>query len=177
MQTAVQVLFAFHVGSSLNGWWWSSPDVSLHTSSPSDDRILPWFIFIFSSPSLWPGCECAASGRLCNLGCATCHYSLFMLLSFTNQVLAQHDLMWYWKETAAYKTDAYILPKLLGEKVATLPLAPPCARFCARRPHTGAHCSLFLELPPEFYGQFDVILRASRLQIWCQLQFFFSSTS
>ena len=62
-----------------------------------------------------------------------------MLFSFTNQVLVQRDLMWYWKETAAYKTDAYILPKLLGEKVA-LPRAPPCARFGAHRPYTGALC-------------------------------------
>ena len=33
-----------------------------------------------------------ASGRLCNLGCATGPHSLFILFSFTNQVLVQHDL-------------------------------------------------------------------------------------
>ena len=80
-----------------------------------------------------------ATGRQCNLCCATDHHSLFLLFSFTNEVLVQRDLMWYWKATAAYKTDAYILPKLLGEKVA-LPLAPPCAQFGAHRPYTGALC-------------------------------------
>ena len=80
-----------------------------------------------------------ATGRLCNLGCATDHHSLLLLFSFTNEVLVQGDLMWYWKATAAYKTDAYILPKLLGEKVA-LPLGPSCGRFGAHRPHTGALC-------------------------------------
>ena len=56
-----------------------------------------------------------------------------MSFSFTKQVLVQHDLLVYWKETAAYKIVAYFLPKLLGEKVATLLLAP-------------AHCTLFLYL-------------------------------
>merc|ERR1719174_3414399 len=36
-----------------------------------------------------------ASGRLCNLGCATGHPSFVMSCSFTNQVLAQLEL---WKE-------------------------------------------------------------------------------
>ena len=74
-----------------------------------------------------------ATGRLCISGCATDHHSLFLLFSFMNEVLVQRNLMWYWKATAVYKTDAYILRKLLGEKVA-LPLAPPCARFGAHRP-------------------------------------------
>ena len=80
-----------------------------------------------------------ATGRLCNSGCATDHHSLFLLFSFMNEVLVQRDLMWYWKATAVYKTDAYIFRKLLGEKVA-LPLAPPSARFGAHRPYTGALC-------------------------------------
>ena len=80
-----------------------------------------------------------ATGRLCNSGCATDHHSLFLLFFFMNEVLVQRDLMWYWKATAFYKTDAYILRKLLGEKVA-LPLAPPCARFGAHRPYTGTLC-------------------------------------
>ena len=37
-----------------------------------------------------------ATRRLCNLGCATEHHSLFLLFSFTNEVLVQRDLMWYW---------------------------------------------------------------------------------
>jgi len=63
-----------------------------------------------------------ASGRLCNLGCATGHPSFVMSCSFTNQVLAQLDLVKNWKETKAYKNDVYLLPKDLDEKVARLHL-------------------------------------------------------
>merc|ERR1711957_402962 len=42
-----------------------------------------------------------ASGRLLNLGCATGHPSFVMSCSFTNQVLAQLDLLKNWKETKA----------------------------------------------------------------------------
>merc|ERR1712014_191970 len=61
-----------------------------------------------------------ASGRLVNLGCATGHPSFVMSCSFTNQVLAQLDLVRNWKETKAYKNDVYLLPKSLDEKVAAL---------------------------------------------------------
>merc|ERR1711985_164778 len=40
-----------------------------------------------------------ASGRLLNLGCATGHPSFVMSCSFTNQTLAQLDLLKNWKET------------------------------------------------------------------------------
>merc|ERR1712242_628123 len=63
-----------------------------------------------------------ASGRLLNLGCATGHPSFVMSCSFTNQVLAQLDLLKNWKETKAYKNDVYLLPKALDEKVANLHL-------------------------------------------------------
>merc|ERR1712038_983506 len=63
-----------------------------------------------------------ASGRLLNLGCATGHPSFVMSCSFTNQVLAQLDLLKNWKETKAYKNDVYLLPKELDEKVANLHL-------------------------------------------------------
>merc|ERR1712084_166033 len=63
-----------------------------------------------------------ASGRLLNLGCATGHPSFVMSCSFTNQVLAQLDLLKNWKETKAYKNDVYLLPKNLDEKVASLHL-------------------------------------------------------
>jgi len=45
-----------------------------------------------------------------------------MSCSFTNQVLAQLDLLKNWKETKAYKSDVYLLPKNLDEKVAKLHL-------------------------------------------------------
>merc|ERR1712054_335453 len=63
-----------------------------------------------------------AAGRLLNLGCATGHPSFVMSCSFTNQVLAQLDLLKNWKETQAYKNDVYLLPKELDEKVARLHL-------------------------------------------------------
>merc|ERR1712010_207603 len=63
-----------------------------------------------------------ASGRLLNLGCATGHPSFVMSCSFTNQVLAQLDLLKNWKETKTYKNDVYLLPKKLDEKVAKLHL-------------------------------------------------------
>merc|ERR1719384_2128345 len=63
-----------------------------------------------------------ASGRLLNLGCATGHPSFVMSCSFTNQMLAQLDLLKNWQETKAYKNDVYLLPKELDEKVAALHL-------------------------------------------------------
>merc|ERR1712100_247742 len=63
-----------------------------------------------------------ASGRLCNLGCATGHPSFVMSCSFTNQVQAQLDILKNWKETKAYKNEVYLLPKDLDEKVARLHL-------------------------------------------------------
>mmetsp|Transcript_38991 Transcript_38991/g.90050 ORF Transcript_38991/g.90050 Transcript_38991/m.90050 type:complete len:477 (+) Transcript_38991:97-1527(+) len=63
-----------------------------------------------------------ASGRLLNLGCATGHPSFVMSCSFTNQVLAQIDLLKNWKETKGYANDVYLLPKELDEKVAKLHL-------------------------------------------------------
>merc|ERR1711912_202830 len=70
-----------------------------------------------------------ASGRLLNLGCATGHPSFVMSCSFTNQVLAQLDLLKNWKETKAYGNDVYLLPKELDEKVATLHLPALQARL------------------------------------------------
>merc|ERR1711918_69247 len=63
-----------------------------------------------------------AEGRPLNLGCATGHPSFVMSCSFTNQVLAQLDILKNWKETKAYKNNVYLLPKALDEKVAKLHL-------------------------------------------------------
>merc|ERR1712117_90936 len=52
-----------------------------------------------------------AAGRLLNLGCATGHPSFVMSCSFTNQVLAQLDLLGNTKENGGYKNDVYLLPK------------------------------------------------------------------
>jgi len=82
-----------------------------------------------------------ASGRLLNLGCATGHPSFVMSCSFTNQVLAQLDLLNNWKETKAYKNDVYLLPKELDEKVARLHL-----------PALGAHLTELSKEQADYIG-------------------------
>merc|ERR1712070_223249 len=69
-----------------------------------------------------------AAGRLLNLGCATGHPSFVMSCSFTNQVLAQLDLLKAYLEAgedktkSKYQNQVYLLPKELDEKVACLHL-------------------------------------------------------
>jgi len=58
-----------------------------------------------------------AEGRLMNLGCATGHPSFVMSNSFSNQVLAQIDLV-----KNNYEVGVYTLPKQLDEEVARLHL-------------------------------------------------------
>merc|ERR1712056_41094 len=73
-----------------------------------------------------------AAGRLLKLGCATGHPSFVMSCSFTNQTLAQLDLLRNWKEvdqSKKYKNDVYLLPKELDEKVARLHLPALGARL------------------------------------------------
>ncbi len=60
-----------------------------------------------------------AEGRLLNLGCATGHPSFVMSNSFTNQVLAQIELV---ENRDKYENKVYVLPKHLDEKVARLHL-------------------------------------------------------
>merc|ERR1711977_214381 len=89
------------------------PGIKVENIKPQVDR------FVFPDGH---GVIILASGRLCNLGCATGHPSFVMSCSFTNQVLAQLDLLKNWKETKQYKNDVYLLPKALDEKVARLHL-------------------------------------------------------
>merc|ERR1711929_75359 len=89
------------------------PGIKVENIKPQVDR------FVFPDGH---GVIVLASGRLCNLGCATGHPSFVMSCSFTNQVLAQLDILKNWKETKAYKNDVYLLPKALDEKVASLHL-------------------------------------------------------
>jgi len=58
-----------------------------------------------------------AEGRLVNLGCATGHPSFVMSNSFTNQCLAQIELV-----ANKYQPGVYTLPKKLDEEVARLHL-------------------------------------------------------
>merc|ERR1712093_177061 len=82
-----------------------------------------------------------ASGRLLNLGCATGHPSFVMSCSFTNQTLAQLDLLKNWKETQQYKNDVYLLPKALDEKVAALHL-----------PALGAEMTILTQAQADYIG-------------------------
>ena len=58
-----------------------------------------------------------AEGRLVNLGCATGHPSFVMSSSFTNQCLAQIELL-----KSDFENKVYTLPKKLDEEVARLHL-------------------------------------------------------
>jgi len=87
--------------------------IQVETIKPQVDR------FVFPDGH---GVIVLASGRLLNLGCATGHPSFVMSCSFTNQVLAQLDLLKNWQGDKAYKNDVYLLPKELDEKVARLHL-------------------------------------------------------
>merc|ERR1712070_242956 len=90
------------------------PGIKVENIKPQVDR------FVFPDGH---GVILLASGRLCNLGCATGHPSFVMSCSFTNQVLAQLDLLENTKKNKGYKTDqVYLLPKELDEKVARLHL-------------------------------------------------------
>tara|TARA_B100000123_G_scaffold194565_1_gene145605 strand:- start:517 stop:960 length:444 start_codon:yes stop_codon:yes gene_type:complete len=60
-----------------------------------------------------------SEGRLLNLGNATGHPSFVMSCSFTNQVMAQIDLL---ENAEDYANEVITLPKELDEKVARLHL-------------------------------------------------------
>merc|ERR1711943_104401 len=87
------------------------PGIKVENIKPQVDR------FVFPDGH---GVIMLASGRLLNLGCATGHPSFVMSCSFTNQVLAQLDLLK--AKEKGYKNDVYLLPKTLDEKVASLHL-------------------------------------------------------
>jgi len=71
-----------------------------------------------------------AEGRLVNLGCATGHPSFVMSCSFTNQALAQLELIKAHREgKGKYENKVYLLPKHLDEKVARLHLGNLGARL------------------------------------------------
>merc|ERR1719203_864294 len=89
------------------------PGIKVENIKPQVDR------FVFPDGH---GIIMLASGRLCNLGCATGPPSFVMSCSFTNQVLGQLDLLKNWKENKGYKNQVYLLPKELEEKVARLHL-------------------------------------------------------
>merc|ERR1712039_441396 len=80
-------------------------------------------------------------------GCATGHPSFVMSCSFTNQVLAQLDLLKNTKENKGYKTQVYLLPKNLDEKVARLHFQRS-VRSSLRCPRIRLTTSAFQSLAP-----------------------------
>merc|ERR1712127_1150955 len=94
-----------------------------------------------------------ASGRLCNLGCATGHPSFVMSCSFTNQVLGQLDLLKNWKKGKGYKNNVYLLPKALDEKVARLHLPALGAEMTTLTAEQASYIGVSAEGPfkPETY--------------------------
>merc|ERR1712187_31507 len=97
------------------------PGIKCENIKPQVDR------FVFPDGH---GVIVLASGRLVNLGCATGHPSFVMSCSFTNQVLAQIDLLT--AKEKGYKNDVYLLPKALYEKVASLHLPALGAELTTR---------------------------------------------
>jgi adenosylhomocysteinase len=91
-----------------------------------------------------------ASGRLLNLGCATGHPSFVMSCSFTNQTLAQIDLVDNWKKTnylkrtdrQPYENKVYLLPKVLDEKVARLHLPALGAKLTPLAKHQAEYLGI-----------------------------------
>jgi adenosylhomocysteinase len=79
------------------------PGIKCENIKPQVDR------FVFPDGH---GVIILASGRLLNLGCATGHPSFVMSCSFTNQALAQIDLVNNYKGSKSYKNDVYLLPRL-----------------------------------------------------------------
>ena len=91
-----------------------------------------------------------AEGRLVNLGCATGHPSFVMSNSFTNQTLAQIELL---TNKDAYENNVYMLPKHLDEKVAKLHLAKIGVELTELRKDQADYIGVKQEGPfkPEYY--------------------------
>jgi adenosylhomocysteinase len=83
-----------------------------------------------------------AEGRLVNLGCATGHPSFVMSNSFTNQVMAQLDLLMNPKPVGVYR-----LSKNLDEEVARLHLDKLGAKLTRLTPEQAAYIGVPVEGP------------------------------
>ena len=103
---------------------WMAPGDS-HGARRLWDRHLHFLNALVLKPRLNPAVYCGAL--------------LLMLCSFTNQVLAQLDLLRCWKESTAYKNDLHLLPTQLNEKVPNLHLPAHGGAHCTR---CGAHCPI-----------------------------------
>lgn len=84
-----------------------------------------------------------AEGRLMNLGCATGHPSFVMSASFTNQVLAQIELV----TNKNLTNQVYTLPKHLDEEVARLHLDRLGARLTTLTKEQAAYINVPVDGP------------------------------
>jgi adenosylhomocysteinase len=91
-----------------------------------------------------------AEGRLLNLGCATGHPSFVMSNSFSNQVLAQMELM---QRAHEFERRVYTLPKHLDEMVARLHLEKLGAKLTTMSPRQAGYTGFPVEGPykPDHY--------------------------
>ena len=102
-----------------------------------------------------------ASGRRLDLGCPTGNHALFILCSFTNQVLAKLDLMrsscWY----QAYKNDVYLFPKQLDVLVASLhpPSFGAALTVFAHGGYSVLHCFFDGQLQLQHFGPHEGSIR------------------
>jgi adenosylhomocysteinase len=89
-----------------------------------------------------------AEGRLVNLGCATGHPSFVMSASFTNQILAQVELV-----EKKLEKRVYILPKRLDEEVARLHLPHLGVKLTGLKPSQAEYLGIPKDGPfkPEHY--------------------------
>jgi adenosylhomocysteinase len=122
----------------------SFPGIKVENIKPQVDR--------FEFPD-GHGIIVLASGRLLNLGCATGHPSFVMSCSFTNQTLAQLDLLDNWKVSKKYENQVYLLPKELDEKVARLHLGAIGAKVTDLTAEQAAYIGVNMQGPykPDTY--------------------------
>jgi adenosylhomocysteinase len=117
----------------------STPDCKVQNIKPQVDR---WTLRSGRSILV------LAEGRLVNLGCATGHPSFVMSASFTNQILAQVELV---EKTLEKKV--YILPKRLDEEVARLHLPQLGVKLTGLKPSQAEYLGIPKDGPfkPEHY--------------------------
>jgi adenosylhomocysteinase len=91
-----------------------------------------------------------SEGRLLNLGNATGHPSFVMSNSFTNQTIAQIELV---TNIDKYERQVYVLSKQLDEKVARLHLAALDVQLSELSEEQAAYIGISVEGPfkPEHY--------------------------
>merc|ERR1711988_1657243 len=114
------------------------PGIKVENIKPQVDR------FLFPDGH---GVIILASGRLCNLGCATGHPSFVMSCSFTNQTLAQLALLDNWKKEKKFENKVYLLPKELDGKVARLHLPALGAQLTTLRKEQADYIGVPVEGP------------------------------